>query len=123
MAPDRHDGFYADVFESIKSVYDLTARIDERVKTIQKKQDEQDEKLDSFLKMQSELESRLRVLESNNTTELTTDMKDHEARLRLVEHSSERNENKWVKIAENGVQIIIMIIVAYLLFKMGISGP
>ena len=52
MTNDRSaSDYYIQVSENIKGIFDLTTRVDERVKIVMKKQDDMERKLDSQLSM------------------------------------------------------------------------
>ena len=65
---DISEQFFTQVSESIKSVFNLTSRIDERVKMIHEKQQEMDKKFSRLIESQGTLNSRVSVLESTSET-------------------------------------------------------
>jgi len=120
---------YAEVSQSIKSIFDLTSRIDERVKLIMRKQDQMEEKLDERLANIHELEGRLRLVESNKediekeVESLRDTVHNMELGLQAVEIQTEGHEGKWKTIISFAVQIAWVILAAYLLMKLGIQAP
>ena len=123
--PKREDNYYREVSESIKSVFDLTSRIDERVKLLMKKQDELDRKLEDYLKITSEIDGRIRVLESNKEalSYLGNTVHTLELDLQQVQIKTTGHENKWKTIISFAMQIAWVILAAYLLLKLGIQAP
>ena len=77
--------FYNQVSESIKSVFDLTSRIDERVKMLIEKQNELDDKFEKIMHQNSNLSTRLSVLESKDFGSIKSDIEDIEKRLVVLE--------------------------------------
>jgi predicted nuclease with TOPRIM domain len=121
----REDNYYREVSESIKSVFDLTSRIDERVKLLMKKQDELDRKLDERLQRYVEIDGRVRVLESGQgeLNSLWKIVHTLELDLQQVKIKTTGHENKWKTIISFAVQIAWVILAAYLLMKLGIQAP
>lgn len=120
---------YREVSESIKSVFDLTSRIDERVKLIMTKQDKMEGKLDERLQTLHELEGRIALIESaKKDTEkqlgsLQEVVHTIELDLQAVSIQSAGHESKWKTIISFAVQIAWVILAAYLLLKLGIQAP
>jgi len=122
--------FYGQVSESIKSVFELTTRVDERVQTIMKKQDEMERKIDSGITNQGLLSSRVSVLESKNGSLIKEDVekiKDNlhelELQMQVVKTESQRSEGRWKTIASFGLQLVWVILAAYILYRLGIQAP
>ena len=120
--------YYLEVSKSIKSVYDLTARIDERVKLLMSKQEETQRKLDQHMNRVSDLDGRIMVIESKNGEAaikqlglLREDFHKLEGRIQVVEISSAGNEGKWKIIIDFGVKILWIIVGSYALLKLGLN--
>ena len=119
--------YYMQVTESIKSVFDLTSRIDERVKLIMKKQDEFDKKLDDRLEDANEVKTRLRLLEAQGNGDEILDMKlgihKMEVRLQAIEMTQGGAENRWKSFINFAIQIAWVVMAAWLLLKLGLQAP
>ena len=123
------NNYYHEVSESIKSVFDLTSRIDERIKLIIKKQDQMERKLDERLQAFSGIEGRVHVLEAGCTgsvkdlSSLGQTVHTMEMNLQQVQFKTAGHENRWKTIVSFAMQIAWVILAAYLLVKIGIQAP
>lgn len=130
--------YYGQVHESIKGVFEMTARIDERVQLMMKKQDDLDNKINSQMILYNQLSARVSVLESDSSmeilksevgrvqdcaNEIKTKLHDVEMKLQNVEGNSGRQEDRWKVFFGFGVQIIWVVLAAYLLYKLGLQAP
>lgn len=143
--------FYNQVSESIKSVFDLTSRIDERVKILMEKQNELDEKFEKVLDQHNNLIARVSLLESKDYAGMKRQVDDMERRVAILETKGgsdglkkdvEQLEQKvqTLEIKQEGLNIfksgaeskfktatdmvfkvIVAVVAAYLLWKLGIK--
>ena len=120
---DISEQFFTQVSESIKSVFNLTSRIDERVKMIHEKQQEMDKKFSRLIESQGTLNSRVSVLESTSETEeiqnLEKTVHNMELMLKEVELKSAGNTGKWDVAADFGLKILWAIVAAAAIYYMG----
>lgn len=120
---DISEQFFTQVSESIKSVFNLTSRIDERVKMIHEKQQEMDKKFSRLIESQGNLNSRVSVLESTSETEeiqkLEKTVHNMELMLKEVELKSAGNTGKWEVAAEFGLKILWACVAAAAIYYMG----
>ncbi len=132
MAPNKKNGneYYSQVSESMKSLFNLTTRIDERVLSLMKSQEQINEKLDVNAEKSSQLESRVSVLESKNGVELKheiekvkEDIQDLKLKLQSVEGLHKKQEGRWKTFLNLGLQLVWVIIVAYILYKLNLQAP
>lgn len=144
---------YNNVNESIKSVLDLTSRIDERVKMLVQRQCDLDAQINKALENQQKTLNRVTVLESKDVTALVASSKaeihDIKERMAIMENSNSEEdieelkqkihlldlkvesvqmrtatqENRWAKIFDLVFKLSIMMIGGYLLFKFGWQAP
>jgi hypothetical protein len=122
---------YSDKFiDSLQTIFDLSARIDERVHLMTQQQKELERKIDTQLDALNDLNVRVRVIEGKNSDHLITELatvRDQlhkfEMRLLKLEGGQEGTEARWKSIFTFGVQLIWVILAAWLLFKLGISAP
>ena len=124
------DEYYTQVSESIRSVLELTTRVDERVAYLIKQQDEVESKLDDHIENHRELNTRVRILESQNgeaikkhVQDLNRNIHEIEMKIRMIEKDSQRNEGRWKIIANFVLNVFLYILVGYLLWKIGIQDP
>jgi aspartokinase len=116
--------------ENIQKLFDLSTRIDERVKAIQAKQAEQDARLENLNKAQNETVQRVIVLESRNNTAIYAEVSSHgeqlsaiDKRLMQLETVSKGNEGRWHTIWGFAIQLCWIIIAAFVLYKLGLNPP
>lgn len=123
--------YYLQVSESIKSVFDLTTRVDERVQLMMKKQDDFERKLDERLEASHALDGRIRVLESRigseklseEMGELEETVHKLEMQIAALEIASGGSEDRWKTIVTFVIQIAWVLLAAYLLTKLGLQAP
>jgi hypothetical protein len=120
---DISEQFFTQVSESIKSVFDLTSRIDERVKMIHEKQKEMDKKFNGLIESQGTLNSRVSVLESTTETEevqnLEKTVHTMEIMLKEVELKSAGNTGKWDVVADFCLKILWAIVAGAAIYYLG----
>ena len=120
---DISEQFFTQVSESIKSVFDLTSRIDERVKMIHEKQQEMDKKFSRLIDSQGTLNSRVSVLESTTETEevqnLEKTVHNMEIMLKEVELKSAGNTGKWDIVAGFCLKILWAIVAGAAIYYLG----
>ncbi len=118
--------------ESIKSIVELTTRVDERVQNVIKQQLSIDEKINRQSEAIGELNTKVKILESHSvfTAEdkrLAAATRDelHRVELKIneLQQSNNSQEQRWKAIFSFSVQLIWVILAAYLLYKMGIQSP
>jgi hypothetical protein len=120
---DISEQFFTQVSESIKSVFNLTSRIDERVKMIHEKQQEMDKKFSRLIESQGTLNSRVSVLESTSDAEEIQDLEktvhNMELVLKEVELKSAGNTGKWNVVADFSLKILWAMAAAAAIYYMG----
>ena len=130
--------FLAQILSSVKSLFDLTSRIDERVKGITKKQEDYEIKLEKLLEFQNKIESRIAVIESQNGQELEKKINELAGKLQDAEkiskdamHQIELKvealnifkvgaENRLNKYFDLVLKILWALVTAYILYKVGL---
>lgn len=125
MPDNSGQDYYIQVSESIRSVYELTTRVDERVKLMMQKVEQLEGKLDAQLSEVRDLEGRVKVIEANpaNMTKISEEMHDMDVRIRALEMRSGQNDNRWKTILSFVVQLIWVLLAGYLFMKFGFSAP
>lgn len=140
------DQFHIQTSESIKLIFDLTSRIDEKIgKLIEKHEnvsarlsilENNDNKLDKFVNLSQELIYRVALIESkgvmsiSDISDLEKDMHEFKERLRTFELKIEsiatktlQHETRWSQIFDLIFKIALMLIGGFLLYKLGLSSP
>lgn len=122
------------VNNSIKSIIELTTRIDERVQLMMRKQDGLEEKLEDHIEFLNELKIDLKLLDSKSgrtlqeeVSRISKEINEIKNKLDNVEKNSNNVSNDWKSITKGTltfvVQIIWVVIAAYILYKLGIQSP
>lgn len=120
--------------ENIQKLFDVSTRIDERVKLIQQKQSELDSRIESIMREHNSLNQKIAVLESNSSlpsvaalekkleeSKKEVDLIDR--RLINVEYATSTNQDRWSKISAFVIQLIWIVIAAWVLFKLNLNAP
>lgn len=132
MAEDR---YIQQVSDSIKDLFDLTARIDERVISIAQKQVDSDHRMEKFLDTHAKLVERVVMIESKDSEsmrqdidELKKEMSDLHGNLKQVElgmntlniHTN-KQEVRWRMIFDVLMKVIIIVAASIIIWKFGIG--
>ncbi len=113
--------------ENIQKLFDLSTRIDERVKTILIAQHDMDDRMANLAKNHNELMQKVAVMESKENA-----MKIHECekaliamdkRVSAVEGSSNQGQDRWNRMVTFGIQLVWVIMAAWLLMKFNLQPP
>lgn len=126
------ENFYREVNDSLKNVFAITSRIDERMKALVEGHNESKEKIEKLCDNQVAILNRLTVLENSNGTravyDLKTDVSDLEdkfdnisERLLHVENEMTKVTNKWAAIIDFVFKVGVVVIGAIILWKLGIK--
>lgn len=150
--------YFMQVSESIKNLFELSTRIDERVQAVMKKQDDTDKKIETMSESISTMSARLSVVEAKNpdlykrdigklfdrihNTDLHLESLQNKcdtnipiihasedrsyqnaADIQILQSQSQQNEGRWKSAFGFIIQIVWVILAAYLLFKLGIQAP
>ena len=125
------------VTESLTALFELTARIEERIKMISEKQSEYDAKIEKFVDSQAKFVERIVGLESKNGDSLREDMGDlhHEYRdftdeiyekmhsielnISNLQKTSTSQEGRWQYVFDVIVKIGVVIASAIIVYKLG----
>lgn len=129
------------VNNSIKSIIELTTRIDERVQLMMKKQESFEAKIDGNIQHLNELKTEVKLLDSksgkslqeevsNLSEEVATLSQDFgriKSKIERITEESNKKENNWQAVVKGAlsfiVQIIWVVVASYLLYKLGIQSP
>lgn len=116
--------------DNIQRLFDLTTRIDERVKSIQAKQSDMDGRLSSVMSNHHELVQRLAVAESKLNTPIHEEVDalrrafiEIEKRLISLEQTSTGHEKRWNGVFQFVVQLVWITLAAYVLYKLNLNPP
>lgn len=119
---------------SIKSIVELTTRIDERVQLMMKKQEIVESKIEDHLEYFNELRTEFKLLDSKSgkslqeeVAKLSHDVNKIKSDLDSLTKESDKLEGDWKYVVKGSlsfiVQIIWVVVASYLLYKLGIQSP
>ncbi len=118
-----------EVNESLKLVFDITSRIDERMKALIQSNNESKERIEKLYDQHMALFNRITVLENkNNISDLQNEVNALEDKvaslsesLLHIEKDVAQNTNRWATIIDLVFKIGIIVIGGIILWKMGIK--
>lgn len=122
--------------ESTQSIFELTSRMDERIKIIMEQQSSAEKKFTQFIELQHEMISRVIVLESKNGHKIEKEMEKIERQIEKIEEKMKNIENDtqvlkmhsqsnmtiWKQIGDFVVKIIWVVVACWLVLKLGLSN-
>lgn len=134
MAENQDENLTPSASESIKVIYELVTRIDERVKTLIKEHDELSNILEAQKERQSNANTRITILETQNTDDTLSricaevsridgQLTEIKGRIQLVEISSQGSEKKWNTAVTYFIQMLWLVLAGWLLYKLGLPAP
>ena len=120
--------------ENIQKLFELSTRIDERVKSIQSKQDRIDHQINDVINQYIQLMQKIAVLEvlESRNEESTVDAEilncekqivEIDKRLSRLENEDGKKTEKWKGIVNFIVQLVWIVIAAYILTKLNLQAP
>lgn len=116
--------------ENIQKLFELSTRIDERVKEIQNKQAGFHERLEKVISGHQEMLQKVAVLESKDGAALIEDVDECkkeitslDKRLAVVEGSTNRNKDRWNRIFTFVIQLVWVLLAAWLLVSLNLQAP
>jgi len=132
--PDISTQILSQTSDNIQKLFDLSTRIDERIKSIQTKQDELDKRIESVIDDHNILMQRFAVIESkslapsiaslrNKLSEQEKEVNRIDRRLIDIEHTTMTNQDRWGKISSFVIQLIWIVIASWVLFKLNLNAP
>lgn len=130
MSDDISVQILAQSSENIQKLFDLSTRIDERVKAIQLNQTNLESKIESLVASHNISMQKIAVLESRDLkyvdsrlSECEKENSSMDKRLTSVESSSGQNQDRWNKIMSFVIQLVWVILAAWLLMKLNLQAP
>ena len=130
MSDDISVQILAQSSENIQKLFDLSTRIDERVKSIQSNQANLETKIQSLFDSHHLAMQKIVVLESRDIKYIDSKIIECEKqsslldrRLMAVESASGQNQDRWNKVMAFVIQLVWVILAAWLLFKLNLQPP
>jgi len=116
--------------DSVQKLFDLITRVDERVKSIQDNQVELNFQIKEIVVDYQELLERIINLEAKNgrliqdeVVKYTDKVGEIEKRIITLEQTSRSHESRWNSIFGLFVQLIWVVLAAWVLFKLNLNAP
>jgi predicted nuclease with TOPRIM domain len=122
----EYNEYLAQMFESIKTVFELTTRIDEKNKNIEKKQESLEKGIDSSNNNLNLMISKIAVLESkeednskhtNEIEEIKKRQNEIENEMESLKKTKKDNQDNWKLFLNFVIQILIIIVSYYILIE------
>lgn len=132
MAEDISVQILTQASENIQKLCELTTRIDERVKAVQFKQEQLDKRIDYTIQKHSELMQKIAVLESRDEDisaiyemagSCSKSINELDKRISKIENEAGKYNERWKGVATFVVQLIWVLLAAYLLTKLNLQAP
>lgn len=126
------ENFYKEVNDSLKMVFDITSRIDERMKVLVENHNESKDKIEKLCDQQITLLNRLTILENKNGIEAMHELRNEvntldqkiegiSERLLYVEKEMTHSSNKWTSILDFIFKVGVVVIGSIILWKLGLK--
>ena len=116
--------------ENIQKLFELSTRIDERVKEIQNKQAGFHERLEKVISGHQNVLQKVAVLESKDGAALIEDIDECkkelvtlDKRIAVVEGSTDQSKDRWNRIFTFVIQLVWVLLAAWLLVKLNLQAP
>lgn len=124
--------FYREVNDSLKMVFDITSRIDERMKVLVENNIDLRDKIEKLYDQHVVILNRLVVLENKNSLQVLGDLKtdinsleskfeNMSGRLIHVEKEVTQNNSKWTNIVDFIFKLGVVVIGGIILWKLGLK--
>lgn len=118
---------YSEKNKSIKEIYEVVYRIDERIHHIYKQHTSFKKDIEELSESINDCNNVIAVMKSQhsfeNNKKLEEEIQAFKIKLQLLENSSSIMENKWKAIVSFSLQLIWVILAAFILYKLGIQAP
>lgn len=122
---------------NVNKLFEISTRIDERVKSVQEKQHELELKLAEIAKDHNNSLQKIAVLEAqdncvdvcgihqvvNHLNDATKTINDLDKRVAAVEVASDNTKTRWKQITTFIIQLIWVLLASWLLLKLNLQAP
>ena len=134
MAEDISVKILTQTSENIQRLFDLTTRIDERVKSVQGQQDNLNARIENMVSEMNSITKQVAVLESmddgaamanlsGQLEEVRKQIIEMDKRVAVVEGLSGQQQDRWKNITGFIIQLVWIVIASWLLYKMNLNPP
>lgn len=113
------------ISENIRKCFDLACRIDERLKLVDNNQESLNKKFENHTEKQIELIKKIAIIELHHADllKLSQEINTLEKRLSKIEIEHGNHSERWKTVAAFIIQLIWVILAAYLLTKLNLQSP
>ena len=119
---------------NIQDLIELTTRVDERIRSVQVKQHECDERLMNFMTEHSGVLQKIAVIESKQNSCPIHNLDSHldrmaenisklDRRVELIEDDTHKTHDRWKKILTFIIQLVWVLLASWLLLKLNLQAP
>lgn len=119
---------YQEVSNSIKLVFDLTSRIDERVKMLVEQHNDANQRIEKLMERSENVFTRISVLENKMGTnmqeqiqDLREEINDLKVKTSALEIHTTRHENKWQTLADFVFKVAVTLVGLLLAYRLGVK--
>jgi uncharacterized membrane protein YccC len=127
---EKSDHIYdTEVASSIRSLFELTSRIDERVKVLFENSAKIEGRFEAIMENQNQLLQRVTALESRNgaevkrqVEELNNKVQNMELKMQAVDIIARGHLTKWEKVADNMMKLLIALAASFIIWRAGWSN-
>lgn len=125
MPEEPSDKMFLKLSENLQELFDLSTRLDERVKLIQKKEEQIDERINELFHKNIELVEKIALLEPIQPTvsSQSSNITALERRISKLEDQHGAHSERWKNLANFFIQLIWVILAAYLLTQLNLQSP
>jgi predicted RNase H-like nuclease (RuvC/YqgF family) len=120
-----NEQYSSQMAETVKSVYDLTTRLDERVQNLSRSNIEMERRLEVSNNNASSLAQRVATVESKRISDevekVSATVRHLEMDVEKLKTDTGRSGERWKQIIQFGFQVAGAILIAYLLYKLHIG--
>jgi hypothetical protein len=121
MTEDISKQLLSQASENIQKLFDLTTRVDERLKSAHNKQEQLEKRIEDQIEKNIELMNKIVILENNMT--LPSQINDIDKRLSRIENEHGIHSERYKTIANFIIQLVWVILAAYVLTKLNLQSP
>lgn len=117
---ERKDQYYQQVSDATQAIWELTTRIDERVKALREKHEILEREIDVPVAEMQKISTRVMLIEEKlkDWEIIKRNVSDMSVIIRDIQKDSGKRQDHLKKALQFGLQILSGVLVAYLLYKL-----
>jgi hypothetical protein len=106
-----------------ESISDTIKNLDSKLDRLSGKMKDREKEIDELNDAKSELEARIRVLESEDFEKIKKDLYSTISKIEVFESHHDENKEKWNMALNFIVQLVWVSMAAFMLTKLGLQAP